>query len=166
MHKSQHIFGPVENNRFLLIAQLCNSLARTRKTEDGDENFDQRFGTVAVLTHNDERTGFDTETPLKLIEPLDPSEPRAPTNILSKAKRSALITCLRAGSLHKERGAWIPLCATAGNERISGITVADLRRHGMMTLTALGRHASARLMARGIWFARTALMVGLRPPSG
>ena len=36
VRKSQHTFDPVENNRFLLIAQVCNSLARTRKTEDRD----------------------------------------------------------------------------------------------------------------------------------
>lgn len=37
VRKSQHIFDPVENNRFLLIAQVCKSLARSRKTKDGGD---------------------------------------------------------------------------------------------------------------------------------
>jgi hypothetical protein len=38
---------------------------------------------------------------------------------------------------------------------ISGATVADLGRDGMLTLTMLRGSASARLTARGDWFART-----------
>jgi hypothetical protein len=41
------------------------------------------------------------------------------------------------------------------DKRISGVTVADLGRDGMLTLTMLGRNASARLTTRGSWFART-----------
>jgi len=36
-----------------------------------------------------------------------------------------------------------------------GITIADLSRDGMLTLTVIGKSASARLTARGSWFART-----------
>jgi hypothetical protein len=36
------------------------------------------------------------------------------------------------------------------------MTVADLGRDGMLTLTVLGKNASAQLTPRGNWFARTA----------
>jgi hypothetical protein len=36
------------------------------------------------------------------------------------------------------------------------MTVADLGRDGMLTLTVLGKSASAQLTTRGNWFARTA----------
>jgi hypothetical protein len=85
---------------------------------------------------------------------LAPNEPKAPTAILSPAKRAALMACLNgSGTLHKQRGVWTP---DSGAMRISGTTVADLGRDGLLTLTVLGRHASARLTVRGSWFARTA----------
>ncbi len=82
-------------------------------------------------------------------------ERRAPTAILSSAKRAALIACLNAGSLHKRCGVWTAPCASTGEKLISGVTVADLRRDGMLILTILRGSASARLTARGDWFART-----------
>jgi hypothetical protein len=85
-----------------------------------------------------------------------PTEPRAPLALLSPAKRSALITCLNGGgTLHKRCGVW--LSESSGTERpVSGMTVADLGRDGMLTLTVLGKNASAQLTPRGNWFARTA----------
>ena len=84
---------------------------------------------------------------------LAPNEPKAPIGILSAAKRAALIACLNGGgTLHKQRGVWT---TDSGEKRISGTTIADLGRDGMLTLTVLGRQASARLTARGNWFART-----------
>jgi hypothetical protein len=102
------------------------------------------------------------ETPsfTKLLSPsasylLD--EPRAPISILTPAKRAALIACLTGGgTLHKRRGVWTASLADPCDKRISGVTVADLSRDGMLTLTILGRHASAHLTTRGSWFARTA----------
>ena len=82
-------------------------------------------------------------------------EGRAPTAILSPAKRAALIACLNGGSLHKRCGVWTAPCASTGEKPISGVTVADLRRDGMLILTMLRGSASARLTARGDWFART-----------
>jgi hypothetical protein len=80
-------------------------------------------------------------------------EGRAPTAILSSAKRAALIACLNGGSLHKRCGVWtVP---NASDNPISGATVADLGRDGMLTLTMLRGSASARLTERGNWFART-----------
>ena len=69
---------------------------------------------------------------------------------------SALITCLiGGGTLHKRCGVWVS--ESAGTERpISGMTVADLGRDGMLTLTVVGKSASAQLTTRGSWFARTA----------
>jgi len=86
-----------------------------------------------------------------------PNEPRAPLSILTPAKCAALIACLNGGgTLHKQRGVWTPSSAGPCDKRISGITVADLRREGMLTLTMVGKHASAQLTTRGSWFARTA----------
>jgi hypothetical protein len=88
---------------------------------------------------------------------LAPDEPRAPTAILSAAKRDALLACLNGGTLHKRCGVWtLPVGSTDLDKTISGVTVADLRRDGMLTLTVLGRSASVRLTPRGSWFARTA----------
>jgi hypothetical protein len=88
------------------------------------------------------------------LQPLAPSEPRAQIAILSTAKRNALLTCFNASGLHKKDGAWhgIP-----GGKPVSGVTVADLTRDGMLTLTTDHGLASARLTERGSWFARTLL---------
>jgi hypothetical protein len=88
--------------------------------------------------------------------PLRPasSEPRAQIAILSTAKRAALLTCFNADGLHKKDGAWH---GSAGGKPVSGVTVADLARDGMLTLTTDHGHASARLTERGNWFARTLL---------
>ena len=96
------------------------------------------------------------ESHSQLAQLLAPNEPRAPTTILSPAKRAALLACLKGnGDLRKHHGVWVS--ESAGIERpVSGSTVADLSRDGMLTLTVLGRSASARLTTRGNWFTRTA----------
>jgi hypothetical protein len=82
---------------------------------------------------------------------------RAPIDILSPAKRAALIACLNSdGVLHKRYGVWSPSCVGTLEARIAGVTVADLSRDGMLIVTVIRRSASARLTARGAWFARTA----------
>jgi hypothetical protein len=110
---------------------------------------------------------------------LAPNEPKAPISILTPAKRAALMACLSGGTLEKQRGVWTPssggpcdkrisgitvadlgrdgMPSSGGpcDKRISGITVADLGRDGMLSVTILGRHASAHLTTRGSWFART-----------
>jgi hypothetical protein len=98
------------------------------------------------------RRELNSATPLLL---LSTDEPRAPTAVLSPAKRAALIACLNGGIIHKRCGFWIAPSATA--KPISGVTVADLGRDGMLTLTMLHGSASARLTTRGNWFARTAV---------
>ncbi len=90
--------------------------------------------------------------PMRLLAP---DEPRAPIAILSPAKRAALLACWNGGSLHKRHGVWTSPSAITNDKPISGVTVADLRRDGMLTVTVLGRSASVRLTTRGIWFART-----------
>jgi hypothetical protein len=82
---------------------------------------------------------------------------RAPIDILSPAKRAALIACLNGdGVLHKRDGTWSPSSVGTLETRISGVTVADLSRDGMLIVTVIGKSAAARLTARGAWFARTA----------
>ena len=49
-------------------------------------------------------------------------EPAAPVVILSKAQRAALVACLAAGTLSKQRGRWFGLDGAAP---IAGVTVAD-----------------------------------------
>ena len=90
-----------------------------------------------------------------LLQPAS-DERRAPTAILSSAKRAALIACLNGGSLHRRCGVWTAPSASVGDKPISGATVADLGRDGMLTLSVLHGSAYARLTARGSWFARTA----------
>jgi hypothetical protein len=93
-----------------------------------------------------------TQTALRL--PLAPSEPRAMIAILSAAKRNALLACFNGSGLHKKNGAWHGL---PDGKPVSGVTVADLARDGMLTLTTDHRLGSARLTDRGNWFARTLL---------
>jgi hypothetical protein len=83
---------------------------------------------------------------------LAPDERRAPIVALSLAKRNALIACLKAEGLHRKDGAWHgPL----NGKPVSGVTVADLSRDGMLTLAVDHHVGSARLTRLGSWFART-----------
>jgi|SRR6516165_2064356 hypothetical protein len=109
----------------------------------------EKIGTIAALN---ERT-----SPLVILHSLAPDEPRAPISILTLAQRTALVTCLNGGGrLYKQRGVWTPLLAGPCDKGIAGVTVADLSRDCMLSLTTQGRHASAELTTRGSWFARTA----------
>jgi hypothetical protein len=94
----------------------------------------------------------NSTTPLLLLAP---DERRAPTAILSRAKRAALTACLNGGILYKRRGVWTAPSASPRDKPISGVTVADLGRDGLLLLSVLHGSASARLTARGSWFART-----------
>jgi hypothetical protein len=91
-----------------------------------------------------------------LLPLLAPDESRAPIAGLSPAKRAALIACFNGGSLHKRDGAWRASSASTDDKPVSGVTVADLGRDGMLMLSMLPGSSSARLTARGSWFARTA----------
>ena len=99
-------------------------------------------------------SGSVSPAPLPL---LGPDELRAPIAILSSKKRAALVACLSGGgTLRKHDGVWIAASARPGDKPIAGVTVADLGREGMLTLTVLGESVSAQLTNRGSWFARTA----------
>src|SRR5258708_24211298 len=87
---------------------------------------------------------------------LAPEESRAPTASLSPTKRAALIACFNGGSLHKRDGAWRSSSASTDDKPVSGVTVADLGRDGMLMLSILRRSAAARLTTRASWFAPTA----------
>jgi hypothetical protein len=86
---------------------------------------------------------------------LDANEPRAPIAILTPAQRKALVVCLEAGMIRRHAGAWVPATCSGSEPRISGITVADLARDGLLIIEASGKSRSARLTMRGSWFART-----------
>ena len=96
----------------------------------------------------------DTAAETAPLLPLASGEQRALIAILSAAKRNALVACYTAGGLHKKNGAWH---GPADGKPISGVTVADLARDGMLTLTTDHRLGTARLTERGTWFARTLL---------
>jgi hypothetical protein len=84
-------------------------------------------------------------------------EPPAPIAALSPARRNALIACFNSEGLHKKNGAWHgPLSGKA----LSGATVADLAREGMLTVAKNHRFGSAQLTERGKWFARSLLDSG------
>jgi hypothetical protein len=80
---------------------------------------------------------------------LTPTEPRAPIVNLSPAKRSALITCFNGGgTLHKRCGVWVS--ESAVTERpVSGMTVADLSRDGMLTRLSAAHHARKLVCSDG-----------------
>jgi hypothetical protein len=93
----------------------------------------------------------------ELLPLLALNEPRAPIAVLSPVKLAALIACLSGdGTLYKRYGIWSPSSVGTCEKRISGGTVADLSRDGMLTITVIAKSASARLTTRGAWFARTA----------
>jgi hypothetical protein len=105
---------------------------------------------------------MDTETLAppsnRLLSPasgLAANEPRAPVAILTLAQRKALLVCLEAGTIQRHAGAWGPVACNGTEPRISGITVADLARDGLLIIEAMGKSRSARLTMRGNWFART-----------
>jgi hypothetical protein len=89
---------------------------------------------------------------------LAPGEKRAPTENLSPTMLAALIACVKGdGTLYKSCGTWKSPRAGSSDRPIFGVTVADLSREGMLTLSGSGKSAIARLTPRGNWFARTAV---------
>ena len=106
-----------------------------------------------LLDHTDELSLKSAASLLFLAS----DERHAPTAILSSAKRAALIACLNGGSLHKRCGVWASPSARVDDKPISGVTVADLGRDGMLTLSIFRESAHAQLTTRGDWFARTVL---------
>jgi hypothetical protein len=108
-----------------------------------------------MLQDNAPNSGFQTE----LISPVPtfgvgPNERPAPIDDLSLAKRNALVACLNTGGLYRKAGAWHGSC---GGKPLSGVTIADLARDGLLTVTKTDRVGSAQLTKRGTWFARTVL---------
>ena len=96
-----------------------------------------------------------------------PNEARAPIEKLSSAKKRALVACLKGnGTLHKRYGVWASIFVGAHEMPISGNTVADLARDGMLTIIMDGKVASAQFTTLGSWFARTICdnVVEIRPP--
>ena len=95
---------------------------------------------------------FQTEviSPVPLLR-LAPNDALAPIAKLSIAKRTGLH---QRGCLCRKAGAWHGPC---GGKPISGGTIADLARDGMLALTTINRPASAQLTERGKWFAWTLL---------
>ena len=86
-----------------------------------------------------------------------PEERRAPVAQLSLTKLKALVICLKEGGvLYKRSGVWTSSREGLGEHRIRGVTVADLSRDGLLSISVADKCSSARLTRRGSWFARTA----------
>jgi hypothetical protein len=64
---------------------------------------------------------------------------------LSGAKQTALLTCLLNDGLQKRGGGW----GDTNSPKISGVTVADLARDGLLAIN-IGRN-SAWLTDNGLW---------------
>ena len=86
-------------------------------------------------------------TPLLLLAP---NEPPAPIANLSLAQRNALIACINAGGLYKQAGAWH---GPFGGKPLAGVTIANLARDGMLTVSTNHRLGSAKLTAAWHWVA-------------
>jgi hypothetical protein len=114
---------------------------------------DQETDMTAVLNAILQKT-IPGSPPAPVSGLLAPSEPRALIAILSTAKRNALLSCFNAGGLRKKSGAWH---GPTDGKPVSGVTVADLARDGMLTLPMDHHLGSAQLTERGSWFARTLL---------
>ena len=80
------------------------------------------------------------------------NERRAAISLLSPAKQTALIEAFNNNGLQKQKGYWR---GSPDSEPISGGTVADLSRDGMLTVTTIRQRGSAQLTERGSGFGRT-----------
>ena len=140
----------VDDGSFLWIVHFRHSLFSQLPAQSGPT---QKGANMTIPQYNAGASG-QNELLSTLPFPQLPKEPRAHVAILSPAKRNALIACFHASALNKKDGAWHGL---PDSKRTSGVTVADLARDGMLTLTTDRREASARLTERGNWFARTLL---------
>lgn len=144
----------VTSASFLLNVHFCNSrfpnFSCIVAAVQRGTNMTMLQDHIGELAYRDE---LNSAAPLLLA----PGERRAPTAILSSAKLAALTACLNSGMLYKRSGVWTAPSARTSDKPISGVTVADLGRDGMLTLTMLRGGASARLTTRGSWFARTAM---------
>jgi hypothetical protein len=85
---------------------------------------------------------------------------RAPIYILSPAKSIALVECFKNNGLLRQKGCWR---GSRDGKPVSGITVADLSRDGMLMVTTNRQRGSAQLTERGNWFART--LIEARAPA-
>jgi hypothetical protein len=95
-------------------------------------------------------------TSIVMLPSLVIEKPCAAVADLSPAKRAAVIECFNNRGLHKCNGYW---CGPPEGKHISGVTVADLARDGVLTVIKNLRHGSAQLTERGQWFARTLIAV-------
>src|SRR5437763_552802 len=85
-----------------------------------------------------------------------PSPPieSAPPIKLTTSKRRALLACLAGdGALYRCGGAW--RSSIPSNDPISGITVSDLIRDGLMVPSPTDRLAPAQLTLLGKWYAHS-----------
>jgi hypothetical protein len=85
------------------------------------------------------------------LSPLTLSEARALVSLLSTTDRMALIECLKNAALQKREGFWH---GSPGCKPISGNTIANLSRDGLLAVSKNHRYGSARLTERGKWFAQ------------
>jgi hypothetical protein len=83
-----------------------------------------------------------------------PNKRRAPISHLSAVDQFAVIESFNNGALQKRDGCWY---GSLDGKPISGNTVANLCRDGLLSVTKKKLTGSAQLTERGEWFARTLL---------
>jgi hypothetical protein len=127
---------------------LRKAVYKVSVAEPGDADI-KTMSNATVQQGGDEggRTKSASEPP-----PLARNKRRAPTYVLSPAKSVALIECFNNNGLLKQKGCWRGSC---NGKPVSGVTVADLSRDGLLTVSTTRRRGSAQLTERGDWFAQT-----------
>jgi hypothetical protein len=138
----------VDNVAFLWIVQFRHSL----RSDFLPSVPDATGADMTILREIAGESKGGNEATSTLSSPRLFREPRAPVAILSFAKRNALVACFNAAALTKKNGAWH---GPPDGKPTSGVTIADLARDGLLTLSTDSRVISARLTEQGAWFART-----------
>jgi len=86
------------------------------------------------------------------------NDPQVAILSLSPMKRAVLVACVEAdGALYKRYGAWSTHATGPLGTKISGNTVADLIRDGMLIRDVIGKDVTARLTPQGERIARSTL---------
>ena len=86
--------------------------------------------------------------------PLRPVDGRRGSAELTASKKRALLACLAGdGALYQYRGTWRG--SAGAHDFISGITVADLVRDGLLVLATDAVAAPAQLTLLGKWYAHS-----------
>ena len=112
------------------------------------------------MSRKDEHRGSEEDaTATKRNAPIKRDEVRILISQLSATNRAALIECFNHGVLQKYKGRWY---GSLDSTPISGNTVANLGRDGLLVTTKDKQAGSAHLTERGERVARTLIEIAAR----